>query len=281
MSIALDSSLVGQGDQHVRGPIHTGTVQNVMNRANADQTAHRTHQMLQLISIGLEGARLICRHPALELGWVPASMLNLLPRDAGIYVLLAPASGLAYIGESTNIRQRVPASLQRLPFALLIVYAQPLGQLVWDSPERLALEATLIERLRFAKTNANSGRLGNLTPSSTKLINETAGVIESVTRGLMPIDPKQHMNLITQGQRVRDIVMTTRDAPLTIAALQEHLQACGHPLTGATIGKTLRRDLCDPKRGGNQQIRITGPWSDPTSLIYVSGRRYASGWQKT
>jgi hypothetical protein len=245
-----------------------------------DRITPETHQMLQLISIGVEGARLICRHPALEIGWVPATMLNLLPRSAGIYVLLAPASGLGYVGESTNLRQRVATSLQRLPFALLIVHAPPLGPLIWHTEERLALEATLIERFKFAKSNAKPGRHGKLTPTSSELISATATVIEAVTRSLMPINLTQDPNPITQRQRVREIVMSTRDAPLSISDPVVHLRACGHPLNGSTIGKTLRRDLRDQKRGGDQTIKITGPWSDLNSHIYVSGRRYAGGWQR-
>jgi hypothetical protein len=252
-----------------------------MDNPSADQIAHGTSQMLTLLSIGPEGARLLCRHPALNLGWVPTSLLYLLPEEAGIYVQIAPASGLAYVGESTNLRKRVPSSLQRLPFALLVVYALPISPLIWDTAERLSLEATLINRFVFARANANYGRLGTLEPSNAELIVVTADVIERVVRGLMPINPNGRVAPVNQGQRVREVVMATRDAPLTIAALREHLQACGHPLDGATIGKTLRRDLRDSKRGGSQHIRISGPWSDANSLIYVSGRRYASGWQRT
>jgi hypothetical protein len=281
LDIAEESSLLAAADQYVREQIHASTFATMMDKPSFDEIAPGSSQMLQLLSIGPDGARLRCRHPALTLGWVPTSMLHLLPEDSGIYVQIAPASGLAYVGESTNIRQRVPRSLRRLPFALQVVYALPMSPLTWDTAERLSLEASLINRFVFARANANHGRLGALEPARAELILVTANVIEKVVRGLMPINPNGKEAPVNQGQRVREIVMSTRDAPLTIAALREHLQACGHPLDGATIGKTLRRDLRDSKRGGSQHIKISGPWSDPNSLIYVSGRRYASGWQKT
>jgi hypothetical protein len=84
----------------------------------------------------------------------------------------------------------------------------------------------------------------------------------------------------TQGQIARDLVLSERTHPPTVAQLIRRLQELGFAIQGQTPWRTLRRDLCDTHRGGSSQIRAAGRWSAITdTTVYVDGRRYLSGWR--
>jgi hypothetical protein len=143
----------------------------------------------------------------------------------------------------------------------------------WDDQQRLELEARLIRA---------SGDGGNRSPGSATDTDcpYLAAVADEVLdlASITGWRPGERM-VPTQGSTARDLVLTQVTHPYTVGDLVTRLRRAGWTASGKTVGRTLRRDLRDGSRGGRLDIAVTGAWTDPDSLVYVVGRRYASGWR--
>ncbi|MBK9737920.1 MAG: hypothetical protein IPO93_00015 [Actinobacteria bacterium] len=82
----------------------------------------------------------------------------------------------------------------------------------------------------------------------------------------------------SQGRVARDLVLQEHRHPLTVGELTTRIRSLGFSAQGRSVHRTIRRDCLDRGRGGSSSIRVTGPWTDPGTHVFVDGRRYASGW---
>ena len=189
------------------------------------------------------------QHPAVRLTltrWSPTTRL-VLPVGEGCYCLANLTLQTSYVGEATSLRSRVPSSIRaNLPMTSHLLLVEPLG-FPWGD-ERTTLEALLIAAVPGV-VNRSPGK--SVVRHSVYL---EAVALEVVT-ALAPLlfaTGNTGWAVPSQGRGPRDLV------------LQEHQ----HP----------RRDCLDRGRGGSSSIRVTGPWTDPGTHVFVDGRRYASGW---
>ena len=222
--------------------------------------------------------RLVTRiqSPALRLGlraWPLAR--EPIPAAAGIYIALAATVQSSYVGTSRDLRSRVPGSVRsNLPHASHILLLTPEG-LPWTSDQRHTLEALLIRTCPGA-LNRSPGQPALAPDDYLEAVVEAA---LTLPRLLLPRPATPGRHVPTQGSIARDIVLGENRHPVTVGQVTDRLRDLGWPLVGATPHRTLRRDLRQVSRGGNDDMRVTGPWSDPATHIYVVGRRYATGWR--
>lgn len=220
---------------------------------------------------------LAIQHPALRLTLLAVEAARRgarLPAGPGCYVHLALPLQRAYVGTGESLRTRVPGSLSsKLPDATHVLLVEPVG-VRWSDGQRFELEARLIAALP-GEVNKSAGRR---QPTHSLYLDSVVAEVLDMAMLLLSRASTQSPAKITQGSIARRLVLGEHKHPLTVRQLTERLRSLGWPVQGATVHRTLRRDLRDPSRGGSITVRVTGPWSAPDTLVYVAGRRY-SGWR--
>lgn len=218
------------------------------------------------------------QHPAIRVDLLrtDGAFAASLPNSAAIYVLLSLTLQTVYVGQSRQVQDRVPGSIAEQGFPVShVLVVSPLG-LPWTDSQLDTLEAALIDALP-ASRNRVSGQ--HREPIDDYLGAVISHVQASVA--LLICRPGSSARLgPTQGQIARDLVLSERTHPPTVAQIMQRLRELGFAIQGQTPWRTLRRDLCDARRGGSPQIRAAGQWSAVTeTAVYVDGRRYLSGWR--
>ena len=224
------------------------------------------------------GRWVLCvQHPAVRMTVleVSNSLREVLPHSQGCYVLLTVPTQRAYVGTSGDLASRVPGSIGRnQPGATHVLTVEPLG-VPWSESQRLELEGRLIAAL-VGVANRAAGRTTTTTSPYLDAVVEEAQATASL---LLPRARSRHADrTLSQGRIAQQLVLGELRHPLTVGELSERLRDLGWTARGRTVHRTLRRDLCDASRGGSDTVRVTGPWTDPGSLVFVVGRRYSSGW---
>jgi len=223
------------------------------------------------------GWLLLLQHPSvrLSLDVVSPGWDESIPSSSGVYLLVDGYLQRCYAGQGKDLAARVPRSLQQnLPTARHVVTATPLG-VGWDDQQRLEIEARLIR----ASGDGGNRASGSASLSGCSYLAAVADEVLSLASitGWRPGE----RTVPTQGSTARALVLTQVSHPYTVGDLVARLRDAGWSASGKTVGRTLRRDLRDGSRGGRHDIAVTGAWTDPTSLVYVVGRRYASGWRES
>jgi len=205
------------------------------------------------------GYRIKVRHPALNVFVLPVDSFKRLPRHAGVYVLIDQRCGETYVGQSTSLRSRVPNSrVSNLPDATHVIAVTGAA---WDLEGELnALECALIGNLPCVNHMPGAGR--SSTDADGFLSAVMAEMLHHVRVFLPPISPTP----LTQAETARTIVADS-PGPMTVGEVLGECRLRGYPYEGRTPHKTLRRDLCEPTRGGSSSIVFVGPHSQPSTLI--------------
>lgn len=217
------------------------------------------------------------QHPAVQLGLFrnDTSIAADLPLASGCYVLLSVTMQKTYVGTAGSLGARVPGSIRsNLASATHVLTIVSTGIPFSDS-QRSELEARLIT----SSPGAVNRRLGGRTRTSDEFLDAVESTVLSVLTMLIARPSSVGAYVPSQAGVARRLVVLERRHPYTVAELMSELRRLGWSATGRTPHRTLRRDLLDPARAGDLHIRISGTWSDPDALVYVSGRRYTSGWQ--
>ncbi len=220
--------------------------------------------------------RVAVQHPAVRLTLLTVDQIQCEVPDApGCYVPLAVARQRCYVGTSDSLRARVPGSIAKnLPDATHVLLIEPLG-VVWSDEQRLALEGRLIAALPGVVNKSPGRRAQAASPYLDAVVLEVRGMVVL----LLPLGDAAAAGRLTQGHVVRRLVLGEHNQPPTMGDLADRLRALGWSASGGTVYRTIRRDLRDRNRGGSPMVQVTGPWSDPATVVYVEGRRYSGGWR--
>lgn len=218
------------------------------------------------------------QHPAVRVTTkvLHGDVRSVLPPDPGCYVLVACTLQLAYVGTASSLRRRVPTSwAEKLPSASHVVLVEPLG-VPWTGDQRYGLEARLISAIGRT-VNGIAGSLKEV--SDSRYLDQIVDEVTPMTDLLLPTRlDAAYGGVPSQGRIAQQLVRAERWRPMTVGELTDALRGLHWSVGGRTTHRTLRRDLCDPSRGGSPLVRVDGKWRDSGTHIFIEGRRYSSGW---